>query len=237
MSPTRNSTRLVLPTGERNHRTFDSRQPGTPCRHARSEPGGHWAPEPGTTACPLPSLSRAKTCAHRSARSGTAIWAAPRQIHPIPDVSLTRSKTTRTEKARHQVAGCKRMAPSTSHKFSLLGKRVAGRAPSTASQPLAPVGGSLARAHCSAPRPTYLRGFAEPRAKVRPPPRGWPAGGSGPKRGGWSSRERGCRLRRRLRPQARPRPPPWPRPRSAPVEAGRRPVPFSPGAPLIRSGL
>lgn len=45
-----------------------------------------------------------KNCAHRSAQSGTEIWAAPKQINPITYLSFPRPKTTRTEKARHRLA-------------------------------------------------------------------------------------------------------------------------------------
>ena len=97
----------------------------------------------------------------------------PGGIIQLPPRPSSAPKTTRTEKARHQYAGCKLMHRKLCDEFSFLGKLAARRSPPPPSSSPAP---SLVPSRSSrpAPRRIYLRGFIEPRASERPPPLGWP---------------------------------------------------------------
>ena len=127
-----------------------------------------------TTACQLITHPfSGKICAHLAACSETEIWAVSRRNNPITSASLQRPKTTRTEKARHQYAGCKLMHRKLCYEFSFLGKLAARRFPPPPSSRPAP---SLVPSRSSrlAPGQIYLRDFTKPRANERPLPLGWP---------------------------------------------------------------
>lgn len=87
-----------------------------------------------------------KICAHLAAWSESEIWAVPRRNNPITSESLQRPETTRTEKARHQDAGCKLMHRKLCDEFSFLGKLAARRSPLPPSSRPAPSSVLLAQA-------------------------------------------------------------------------------------------
>lgn len=151
--------------------------------------------------------------------------AAPKRINPITSSSLQRPKTTRTEKVRHQFAGCKLMHKKLGTSSAFLGN--SPRDVPLLRHPAARLCRWFPRAQTARLLGGYTFGYLQSWGPRRAHS---PVGGprTRPRRRDGSSGKLVSQLRLRLRPQSRPRPQPWLRLSLGPAQdrlfRGPRPV-------------